>query len=295
MLMTQYEYSLDLETPRGVNPIESFLFYSRRGHCEYFASAMALLLRAIDIPSRVVSGFYSTEYNEELQQFVVRQSDAHSWVEVWLDGLGWIMLDPTPPDLRGRALYAAYNRPFWDEMRQRARVFWQTYVLDYSSSRQIELMETLSAQTLSDGGRQFARSVEDFMRVFSIERLTRPFGEPSGDGRPIWLAIRMLLIFVPLGVTLWIYRRFSRARMPGYSISTIAFMNRLLKRLEKAGWRRRPGQTPMEFIRQVHAGTQGRWPLDQLLEIYHRARFGGVPMTARDQADAADILKRVGH
>ena len=78
------------------DPLADFLFERRKGHCEYFASAMAVMLRTLGIPSRLVTGFQGGAYNPVSGWSVVRASDAHSWVEAWIDGRGWITFDPTP-------------------------------------------------------------------------------------------------------------------------------------------------------------------------------------------------------
>jgi transglutaminase-like putative cysteine protease len=81
--------------PLGSNPVDRFLFDSRRGFCEHYASAFAVLMRAAGIPSRVVLGYHGGELNPLGQYFIVRQADAHAWTEVWLEGAGWRRVDPT--------------------------------------------------------------------------------------------------------------------------------------------------------------------------------------------------------
>ena len=82
------------------DPLAYFLFERKKGHCEYFASSMAVMLRTLGIPSRVVTGFQSGVYNPMTGWQVIRASDAHSWVEAWIDGRGWTTFDPTPFDHR---------------------------------------------------------------------------------------------------------------------------------------------------------------------------------------------------
>jgi transglutaminase-like putative cysteine protease len=90
-----YTYSLSFERP-AVDPILDFLLANKQGNCEYFASAMALLARAAKIPARVVAGYRVAERNPISGQYIVRQKNAHSWVEAWLPGNGWTTVDPTP-------------------------------------------------------------------------------------------------------------------------------------------------------------------------------------------------------
>ena len=84
-------------------PLAHFLLNDRAGHCEYFASAMAVMLREVWIPSRVATGFLGGTYNPLAGWYVVHASEAHSWVEAWIPGRGWTIFDPTPPDLEQRA------------------------------------------------------------------------------------------------------------------------------------------------------------------------------------------------
>lgn len=95
-LRRNYSYSLDSKIGSR-EPLLDFLFVERSGHCEYFASAMAVMLRSLKIPTRVVTGFYGMLPEPIGPWYVIRSSNAHSWVEVWIEGRGWVVFDPTPP------------------------------------------------------------------------------------------------------------------------------------------------------------------------------------------------------
>jgi hypothetical protein len=95
-LRANYAYSLQANIGHR-NPLVDFLFVAKAGHCEYFASAMAVMLRTVGIPTRVVTGFYSALPEPVEEWYVIRSTDAHSWVEVWIEGRGWLVFDPTPP------------------------------------------------------------------------------------------------------------------------------------------------------------------------------------------------------
>lgn len=92
---SDFSYSLYQAAPTASNPIESFLTQTRAGHCEYFASATALMLRHLGVPARYVVGYSVQEYNSMLNMYVVRQRHAHAWAEAWLDG-SWVPVDTTP-------------------------------------------------------------------------------------------------------------------------------------------------------------------------------------------------------
>ena len=92
-------------------PLESFLFDTKAGYCQHYSAAMALLLRMGGVPARVATGFSPGGYSKRKQAWIVRDTDAHSWVEAWFDGYGWITLDPTPSDTPARSQIASISAP----------------------------------------------------------------------------------------------------------------------------------------------------------------------------------------
>jgi transglutaminase-like putative cysteine protease len=90
-----FTYTLQPPLLRGSHPTDEFLFETRRGFCEHFASSFVMIMRAAGIPARVVTGYQGGELNPVGNYFVIRQRDAHAWTEVWLDGRGWVRADPT--------------------------------------------------------------------------------------------------------------------------------------------------------------------------------------------------------
>ncbi len=137
-LLEQYTYSLDVNDAAVAAPMTRFLIEKRPGHCEYFATAMAILLRLNGVPSRVVNGFYGGEYSELTGQAIIRQSDAHSWVEAWIPGRGWVTFDPTPPDPIGDSWsLLASLRTLFDE----AEIAWDTYIVGLDLDDQRNALE----------------------------------------------------------------------------------------------------------------------------------------------------------
>jgi protein-glutamine gamma-glutamyltransferase len=130
-------YTLDQPPiPAGEDPTEWFLFEAKRGHCEYFASALAAACRAVGIDSRVIAGYVAMEFNEAGGIYLVRESNAHAWVEVSLGGGLWLTLDPTPPaDLQ--AIHTP-SPTMWSRLRgmmQAAEYAWVTRVIDFGGSK----------------------------------------------------------------------------------------------------------------------------------------------------------------
>jgi hypothetical protein len=119
-------YSLQFDRPRHLDPVLHFLTVEKRGHCEYFASSMALLGRAIGIPTRVVGGYRVVEHNELAGHWVVRERHAHAWVEAWTPQHGWRSYDPTPPS--GLAAHTAQHTPWLAAMADVASTQWAVFL-----------------------------------------------------------------------------------------------------------------------------------------------------------------------
>ena len=136
-LRENYIYTLSTSAPpEGVSPIEDFLFNSRKGYCEHYATAMIMMLRSIGIPSRIVTGFYGGEMNSYGGYMIVRQSNAHSWVEALINKK-WLRFDPTPA--------VAAERPsaivmYLDMLKMQ----WNRYIVSYSSYDQREIMRVIT-------------------------------------------------------------------------------------------------------------------------------------------------------
>ena len=159
----EYYYTLE-PPPLGRDPVDSFLFDTRRGFCEHYASAFAVMMRAAGIPSRIVLGYQGGELNPQAEHLIVRQSDAHAWTEVWLPGEGWRRVDPTAavaPEridsgmsgsrLNGAAAAWGFSSPSeflhslglsWDAINAK----WNDLVLGYGPENQDRFMRFLGMQ-----------------------------------------------------------------------------------------------------------------------------------------------------
>ncbi|HSK03677.1 MAG TPA: DUF3488 and transglutaminase-like domain-containing protein, partial [Kofleriaceae bacterium] len=145
-LVSNLAYTLELVDPGPKEPVDFFLFDRKAGHCEYFASAFAILARAVGVPTRQVNGFLGGEWNEYQSYVAVRAGDAHSWAEVFFPGVGdggaWVTFDPTPPGSRDRlgrggAGFGARMGRMLDTLRFQ----WAKWVIEYDLASQLELFE----------------------------------------------------------------------------------------------------------------------------------------------------------
>lgn len=139
-----YRYSLK-DLPVSQNPLEDFLFNYKYGNCEYFASSMAVLLRLNGIPSRLVAGYRGGIYNEAGGYYLVRQGDAHVWVEVFIRDKGWVRYDPTPPSsyfFKKKSVLSKLELIF-----ETINYYYINFVLNYDLKKQIALVKGISNLT----------------------------------------------------------------------------------------------------------------------------------------------------
>ncbi|MGA7380219.1 MAG: DUF3488 and transglutaminase-like domain-containing protein [Terriglobales bacterium] len=281
-LRTHFGYTLQLGRSAQRDPLAYFLFERKQGHCEYFASAMAVMLRTLRIPSRVVNGFRTGEFNDVTAQYLVRASNAHSWVEAYFPGYGWISFDPTPA--APAEVRTGWSR--WALYADAMASFWREWVVSYDVSHQYIL-----GQRAAQGGSQWIRRMRRWGRVQYEAWLeaARRTGQAVSDAPWRWggvaLGLAALLTLGAYSARLWrAIRRRRVAARPERSPTTAAtiWYERVLKMLAKRGLQKSPAQTPAEFV----AGLQNdsvRGSLAQFAEHYERARFG-------DSAEAAAKL-----
>ncbi|HEY2842054.1 MAG TPA: transglutaminaseTgpA domain-containing protein [Bryobacteraceae bacterium] len=266
-LRRDYGYTLEMLPARVADPLATFLFVRKKGHCEYFASSMAVMLRSLGIPSRVVTGFLSGVYNPMTGWQVVRASDAHSWVEAWLPRRGWVTFDPTPVD-PAPASAGMWNRA--GLLLDAADLFWQDWVVGYDFERQITL-----AARMQESGRNLrfpwigdaAGAIENGARAargFLVEILIL-----------FVLAAAAILHGPALVRALRGHLRVRRAQRGEAQASDATLLyQRMLHTLERRGLQKPPWITPAEFARVLPASELAML-VEDLTAAYNEVRFGG--------------------
>lgn len=254
-LGTQYRYRLFASASSGPDPIETFLFDTKEGYCEHYASAMVLLLRHLGIAARLVSGFLHGEWNPFGEYLLVRQQDAHTWVEVYFPEQGWVPFDPTPPVPGGgmTGLFTAYL----DWMKSR----WDRYIIHYSLLDQIAL----------------ARDGWDWLKE---GWLVRRFPSSSGERLPA-APLPWILSFAAVAVTAWILRRFiwmnggwTGPRQVREAEATRLY-RRFLRMMARRGWPKQGGQTPREYAESLKINDRTlQETIEQITSVYYHTRFG---------------------
>jgi hypothetical protein len=272
-------YTYDLSSPSGQydQPLDHFLFESRRGHCEYYSTAMAVMLRAVGIPSRNVTGFIGGTWNKFGEFYAVRQGDAHSWVEAYIDGRGWLTFDPTPPgaaepqsDVEG---FLAQLRDFFEAVSQR----WNRHVLGYDLRQQVSLFESLSERHKG-----------------AVDLVKKP------GNKTILIALGLVLA---LGSALWLLRRRRKAlggdgagaRQRTKDEALATNMYQLLDRVMAAmGVARGAAIPPLRHASGlVKSGHPCSGEILSLTERYLEARFGDAPFTHAEKRTYEARVRRL--
>ena len=279
-LRTRFGYTLQLERTLVKDPIANFLFVRKQGHCEYFASSMAVMLRTLGIPSRVVNGFRSDEFNDVSGTYVIRAKSAHAWVEAYFPGYGWQTFDPTPsggvgtPQGWGRlALYV-------DAMAS----FWRDWVVSYDSSSQLTLGKAaiVNTRNMWDGAREWARNHYESMLKWARHSQDRVENSPR---RWTLIAIGIAAGLLLLGNVGRIARALHEKWLGAHperapEQAAAMWYGRMARALERHGIERRRTQTPQEFARRIE-DIRLREPVARFTAGYESARFGNSPEDAQ--------------
>jgi len=273
-LKTRYAYTLDLSGPKVQDPLAHFLFVRRAGHCEYFAAAMTVMLRTLGIPARYASGFLPGEYNDLGGDFIVRASDAHTWVEVYFPSYGWITFDPTPGGSEKHTGLLARLALYWDWFQ----FAWSEWVVNYDFGHQMTL-----AQNLQKSSRDWSERLQRYYhwKQHEVMRMIVALDkriEASPYFLPCVLALLVALLVYLRGRPLIAHavaRWHMRVRRRGVLTASLASIEygEMLRLLEKRGWKKAPGQTPLEFATAI-AATEISAPVIELTELYQSVRFG---------------------
>jgi transglutaminase-like putative cysteine protease len=270
-LRTEYGYTLDLPKQEVRDPLTYFLFTRKKGHCEYFASAMTVMLRTQGIPARLVTGFQSGVYNSLTELYVIRASDAHSWVEAWLPRRGWTTFDPTPPDPGLR------RASVWDKLAlyaDAADTFWQQWVLAYDPSLQLTL-----AERMERSGRSFGLRWLEHMAAKIAAWKTRTVTWFRHYG--VWLLAAAAALVLAAWFTPPVWRalhmlvRVRKARQGQARMDDATLLyGKMLELLKRRGYQKPAWFTPHEFAASLPRTEMGLL-VGQFTEAYNALRFGG--------------------
>lgn len=311
-----FGYSLQMSrVDSSMDPVEDFLVNRREGHCEYFASALALLLRSIDIPSRMVNGFKGGDWNDITQTMTVREKHAHSWVEAYAgvndDGQPiWFVFDPTPGTERERSIaqmggLAARLRVVTDLVRH----VWIFYIQGYNSERQSRLlyeplgMVARAVRALAVAG--WAAISSAAVALFHFKNIRSLI---SVKGFVVTFLLLLTLVYLAK-LCAWLFRRvLAWWRGPDEdaqgATAGILFYRRLAQLLAEYDLERSPAETQNEFARRAFRFLSGRGTGAQdaaespqkIVDAFYQVRFGHMdlsPETLAELEQRLDALEAV--
>jgi hypothetical protein len=298
-LRSEYTYSLELTG----ESLASFILRRKAGHCEYFASAMAVMLRTIGIPTRYVRGFQAGEYNDVGDDWIVRALNAHSWVEVYFPGFGWSTFDPTPPSPSGMRGMLHRLSLYWDW----AELIWIDWVVNYNFAQQTSLSQTVGRQSLRWSRRFFNWGIETYDdAVAGVGKFRRALWR-GAMGAP---GTFLLLWATPLALLLYLWNRraileflalrfgMRLGRAEELRLASI-YYRQMLQLLARHGLAKPPGQTPHEFAAAVAVSAHGAElaaPVQAVTEHFENARYGDavnlLPQLAAALAALRSLLRR---
>ncbi len=255
----EFYYTLE-PPPLGANSVDRFLFDTRQGFCEHYASAFSVMMRSAGVPARVVIGYQGGELNPVGEYMIVRQSDAHAWTEVWLEGRGWTRVDPT-----------AAVAPERIEMGVAESVF-DGVGLEWGLSMPSQWLHRLqlSWDALNAGWNEWILGYGPDKQESLMER----FGMDDPSWRKMMLTLIAIVVGLTLLISLVLMLRYRPPRRDRAAILYQRFVN-------KSGVEPRIGEDPIAFAQRAAGQSQlGRPAIDDITEDYLEARYG--PMA--DQA-----------
>ena len=296
-----YTYSLD--TPPSdpkLDPIEDFLFNTRAGHCQYFASALGLMLRSVGIPARIVTGFKGGEQRSDGLLHVEKRF-AHAWVEAWLEDEKWVTLDATPEDERTASVtQVGTQRNIWATISSRLSGVWESGVLNLSLDRQEDLFYQPT--------RVFFAARWKHVTAFMVSPLTSLMSLALFILNPRnWLTLPGAMTIAMLFGLLWSLRRGTRrlgltwwrtrSDEPKFLYRRVEFYERFVRLMQSHGQERRPAQTQGEFVQDVAGNLAIKFEdsaltreLTPIGDLFYRVRFGDEELPAQEASHLDELL-----
>ncbi len=289
----RYDYTLNLdqEIVAGMDPLEQFLSVDRRGHCQYFASALAMMLRSQGIPARIVVGYHGDEFNSLGQYYIFRQSHAHAWVEALIDREDiplsqtvygqpvsqryWLRLDPTPggggvPDGGSNANGGGRR------IAELAKNFWNDYIIEMNHQRQDSALSTTPGLTpITNSYRSWIERAKRFALRINSDDIELP-----GKKRTIYILATIAAMVLLSAAAVFmrrqypdVFKRRKNSETQPVARPSISFYSETLDLLARAGYARSAGQTPAELTGTL-PDERIRNPAAALTQIFYRWRYG---------------------
>ena len=260
-----FRYTLEMENDPDKTALEHFLFERKAGHCEYFASAMVILLRSTGVPARLVNGFVGVEWNEWGNYLIIRQQHAHSWVEAFISGKGWTVYDPTPPD---PALVATSPLHPLAKSLDFLRMSWQRYIVRYSVHDQVQVVQ--------------------FFRAGSRDLLQKFKGLGSLNWQTLVEGMQKFSPIILILIAIFFLTRKRRSFSPRQPLCVILYQD-MLGQLKKSGLVKKSSWTAREFLESALPDDK-RDPIRRITEFYEKHRFGNASIQPSEEKEIRGLI-----
>lgn len=282
---------------KGVEPLSDFLFNVREGHCEYFATAMAVMLRTQGIATRIVNGFHGGEYNDTAAVTVVRQRNAHAWVEVYFPTENvWVPFDPTPFAGQPGTTSSTGIAGTFNKYIEALETFWIQYFVSFDNQEQRSLVRSVRSSLLEYRGRISTYSDNVLSLVGQWWKEVRGDNGLATSLTAIAYGVGYVALTV-LGIwsIVWVYRRMARLRIWGFlwnrllrkrRASIVGFYERMLRILAAKGVIRQAHETPLEFAFSLRMPEAVK-----ITEKYNLVRFGEKALSRDEEQEIEKWLK----
>ena len=281
-----FMYSLNIPQLPASHPMDAFIHEFKRGHCELYASAMALMVRSLGIPARLVSGLRGGEWNPADKAYTVQADMAHLWVEVYFHDIGWVPFDPTPPDPAYSGFARSELARYISHYVLKAKMIWYRYVIGFNRGVQLD---------------RFRSMIAGFKGIFTnfFNRDTDVPGREYYDA-PQAVVAALLLLMLVLGVLTVIPALWQRAiRRSNRRFPLTPDQNRAVKLRAKVlhALKRHGVDTLNKTAEEILESIEPRddhpvfAPARDALAHYNRARFGGAPLSREDYDRMAGTLR----
>jgi protein-glutamine gamma-glutamyltransferase len=295
-LQTQFGYTLE-QKASGEQPLADFLFNVREGHCEYFATAMVMMLRTQGIAARVVNGFQHGEYNETADVYVVKQKDAHSWVEAYFPKeKSWITFDPTPSAGQNISGNSAGIFGLFGKYIDALETFWIQYFVSFDNQEQQSLF-----RSMKNGLVDYQAKMTDWLNEYQT-KIQNWWTEVRGDKglqASAWAIAYgvgyLIAIITGFLILQWLYRRLKKLELWRRIVdwwkrkkqkSIVEFYERMQRILAIKGLQRETHQTPLEFAFALNMPEAV-----SITEKYNRVRFGEKNLSNDEAREIENWLK----
>ncbi len=285
-LKERYQYSLENRSSLAQDPLYDFLFVTRTGHCQYFSTAQAVMMRTLGIPARVVNGFQRGNFNRWSEHFIVRQSDAHSWVEGYFPGLGWVEFDSTPVSPGDEPFFLTWTA---GQLLDAIEVFW-TDVVTFDHLKQYGFFQALGEEFRGTWSRAWEGTLK-------LGQVVRSWRAQLSSGSFLFV---LSLLAAALAAT-WFARYYRsylgliwKQRILHHEDWELAphYYLELLRILGRRGFTKGVSETPGEFAKRIRREVESSIP-DQLTELYYRNRFGNYPLESNEISKIYSSLRRL--